>query len=150
MASTSPVRGSSATTAPRRFSMRQLGDCLQIQVDGELQILSGNGFLVVQHVALVAETVHFHALLAVHAHQLIVVLALDAVLADDVALVEAGELGRVQFRFADFADVPDDMRRHTVARIKAVLHAHHFEFGERAGVLVRIDEGQFARASALP
>ena len=49
---------------------RQLGHRLQIQIDGELQILSGNGFLVVQHVALVAEAVHFHAALAVHAHQL--------------------------------------------------------------------------------
>ena len=62
---------------------RQFGHCLQIQIDGELQILSGNGFLVIQHVALVAETVHFHAFLAIHAHQLIVVLALDAVLPDD-------------------------------------------------------------------
>ena len=69
MASTSPLRGSSATTAPLRFSMRQLGDRLQIQIDGELQILSGNGFLVVQHVALVAEAVHFHAALAIDAHQ---------------------------------------------------------------------------------
>ena len=95
--------------------------------------------------ALVAETVHFHALLAIHAHQLIVVLALNAVFADDVALVKARQLRRVQFRFADFADIPDDVRGQTIARIKPVLHAHHFEFGKGAGVLVRIDEGQFGR-----
>jgi hypothetical protein len=96
-------------------------------------------------VALVAEAVHFHALLAIHAHQLIVVLALDAVLADDVSLVEARELRRVQFRFADFADVADDVRSQTVAGIKPVLHAHHFQFGERARILMRVDKRQFAR-----
>ncbi len=130
--------------------MRQFGNRLQIQIDGKLQILSGNGFLVIQHVALVAETVHFHAFLAVDAHQLIVVLALDAVFADDVSLVEARQLRRVQFRFADFTDVPDDVRGQTVAGIKPVLHAHHFEFGKRAQRPCANRRRPVRPASALP
>ncbi len=105
----------------------------------------GTGFLVIEHVALVAEAVHFHTLLAIHAHQLIVVLALDAVFADDVSLMEAGQLRRVQFRFADLADISDDVRSQTIAGIKPVLHAHHFELGEGALILMRIDERQLAR-----
>ena len=59
--------------------------------------------------------------------------------------MEARELRRVQFRFTDFTDVADDVRRQAVARIQPVLHADHFELGKRVGILVRIDEGQFAR-----
>ena len=43
-----------------------------------------------EHAPLVAEIVDFHLTLAVNAHQNIVVLALDALLSDDVAGVELG------------------------------------------------------------
>ncbi len=103
----------------------------------------GMDFLVLgQNAALVAEAVHFHAALAVRAHQDVVVLALDAVLADDVALVEARELGRIQIALADFAHVPDHVRGQPVARIQPMLGVNHLEFGKRVVILVRVDERQ--------
>ena len=82
MASTSPVRGSSATTAPFLAVHGQFGHRLQVQVDGELQILAGNRRLVLQRLPHLAAIVHHHLALPVHAHQRVVVLALDAELAD--------------------------------------------------------------------
>ena len=122
----------------------QLGYGLQIQIDGELQALSGDSFLVVQDVALVAEAIHFHAALPVHTHQNVVVLVFKTVFADDVALVEASEFGCVQLGFAHFTDVSDDMRRQAVAGIQAVLHVDHFQLREGAGILMRVDKRQLA------
>ena len=124
----------------------QLSHRLQIQVDGQLQVLAGNGFLVIQDVALVPEAVHFHAPLPVDAHQLVVVLAFDTVLADHVALMEAGKFGRVQLGFTHLSDVSDDMRRQAVAGIQTVLDVNHLELGERTGILMRIDKRQLARS----
>jgi len=122
----------------------QLSHRLQIQIDGQLQVLARDGFLVIQDVALVAEAIHFHAALPVHAHQLIVVLAFNAVFSDDIALVEPGEFGRVQLGFAYLADVSNGVRRQAVAGIQAVLDVDHFQLGERTGILMRIDKRQFA------
>ena len=62
----------------------------------QLQALARDRFfvlvLILRHAALVSEAIHFHAALSVHAHQDVVVLALNAVLADHIALMEAGEL----------------------------------------------------------
>ncbi len=128
----------------------QFGYGLQVEIDGQLQGLAGDRFLVVaQHAAFISEAVHFDAPLAVHAHQDVVVLALDAVLADDVALMEARELGRVEFRLAHFADVADDVRGQAVARVKPMLHVDHHQFRKRIGVFVRIDESQFGGRQLL-
>ena len=114
------------------------------------RFLPGIGFLVVQNVALVAEAVHFHARWPSTPISMIVILALDAVFADDVALVEARELRRVQFRFADFAHVPDHVRRQPIARIKPVLHANHFELGKRDRRLYANRRTPARPASVLP
>ncbi len=109
-----------------------------------MQALSRNCLFVLgQHAPLISEAIHFHAALAVDAHQNIVVLALDAVFADDVALMEARELGRVQLGLAYFTDIPDGVRGQPVARIKAMLHANNLELRKCVGVFVRIDKGQF-------
>jgi len=63
--------------------------------------------------------------------------------ADHIALTVLGELGRVQFLFADFAGVPDHVRRHAVLRIQAPLRRNQHQF--RKEIVVRIDERQVGR-----
>ena len=118
----------------------QLGHGLQIQVDRELNVFAGNGRLVADNLPYLAAIVHHHLPLAVHAHERIVVLALDAEFADHIALTVFGELGRVQFLFADFAGVPDHVRRHAVLRIQAPLRRNEHQLGKE--IVVRIDESQ--------
>ena len=118
----------------------QLGHGLQIQIDGELQILAGHGRLVLQHLAHLAAIVHHHLALAVHAHQRVVVLALDAELADHGPGIVLGELRIVQFLLADFTGVADDVRHHAVLRIEPSLRLNHDQLGKE--IAVRIDECQ--------
>ena len=84
--------------------------------------------------------VHHHLALPVHAHQRVVVLLLDAELADHVALVVLGEFRQVQFLLADFTGVPDDVRQRAVLRIEAARGLDQHHFGEE--IVVRIDERQ--------
>ena len=91
-----------------------------------------------------------HAPLAVDAPQGLVVLPLDARLADDVALLVLGELRHVEFLLADFTGVADDVRRHAVLRIEPLLRAEHFHLGKEFRIAMRFDKRQFGRASTLP
>ena len=111
----------------------EFGHGLQIEVDRKLEILAGDGGLVADHLPRHAELVHDHLALAVHSHQLLVVLALHTLFADDIAGFVVDELGRIELRFADFTDVADHVRREAVFRIKPALRVDQFEFGEGAG-----------------
>ena len=72
----------------------QFGDRLQVQVDGELQVLAREPpALFFELLAHLPAIIHHHVLLAVHAHQRVVVLPLDAEFADHRAGFELGELG---------------------------------------------------------
>ena len=88
-----------------------------------------------------------HLPLAIDAREQVVVLPLDAELADHLAGVVFGELRIVQFLFADFAGVADDVREHAVLRIEAALRLHDKELGEE--VAVRIDKGEVGRSQLL-
>src|SRR5579872_95951 len=124
---------------------RQFGHYLKIEVDRKLQVFTGYGGLVFEDLVLVAEVVDSYATLAVNAHQGIVVLALDAVFADQRSLVVLREFGRVQLRFGNFTDVPDDVRCQPILRIEAALSMNQLHLRERPRVAVRLDKGQFGR-----
>src|SRR5271166_4810887 len=91
------------------------------------------------------EAVHFHAPLAIHAHEDVVVLPLNAVFADHIALMILGQLRRVQFRFTHFTDVADHVRGHPILGIQPALSADDLKFGEGVGVFVRVDKRQLRR-----
>ena len=95
----------------------ELGDGLQIQIEGGLEVLAGGGLLVLQRFPGAAARIDQDALLPVDAHQDVVVLALESGFADALALRILGEFGGVEIIFADFADVTDDVRGHAVLRI---------------------------------
>ena len=118
----------------------QFGDGLQVQIERELQVFPGNGFLVGQYLAGLAAIIHHHLPLAVHAHQRVVVLALDAELADHVALTVFREVGRIQFLLADFTRVADHVRGEAVLRVEAPLRVDQFHL--RKEIAVRFDKGQ--------
>ena len=123
---------------------RQFGDSLQIQVDGELQILARDRLLIADDLPLLAAVIDHHLPLPVDAHQLLVVLPLDSLLADDVALLVVDELGGIQFVFADFTHVADHVRGEAVLRIEPPLRVDQFHLREGAGIAVRFHKGQFA------
>ncbi len=75
---------------------RQFGDRLQIQIEGQLQVFAGHRFLDAEQLPLAAAVVHQHLALAVDSTQRVVVLPLDAVLADHVARVVPGEFGGIR------------------------------------------------------
>ena len=77
---------------PHTVFKRQFGDRLQIEVETQLQALARLGWLVLVHrVSKRAQIVDHPLALAIDAHQNVVVFALDASLADDVALRVLGE-----------------------------------------------------------
>ena len=107
---------------------RQFRDRLQIQIERQLQVVAGRGLGALEHFALAAGTIHHHAALAVDAHQHVVILALEAGFADDVALRIFRELGSVQLLLGDLADVADGVRGEAIARIQAPLVLDQFHF----------------------
>ena len=109
--------------------------------------LPRNGFFVVaQHPAFIPKTVHFHAALSVHAHQNVVILALDPILADNIALMEPRKLGRIQFGLAYFADVADHMRGQTVLGVEPMLDVNYFQLRETCWRLCEIRRRRARRA----
>ena len=82
--------------------------------------------------------------LAVHAGQPIVVLALEAELADHGAGLVLGELRQVQFVLADLTGVANDVSEHAVPRIEAGLRRYDDQLGEE--IVVRIDKGEVRRS----
>ena len=128
---------------------REFGDHLEIEVDGELEVFAGGGVLDAEDLALAAAVVDDGLAFAIDAHQDVVVLLLDAGLADDLALVVLGVLGVVEFGFADFAGVADDVGDDAVFGVEAALRLDELHFGEGLGVAVRFDEGEFAGREVL-
>ncbi len=118
----------------------KLGDGLQIQVDGELDVLPRRGLLDPQDLALAAAVIHHHFALAVDAGQNVVVLLLNAEFADDRTRLVLGKFGCVQLALADFTRVADDVRGESVLRVEAPLGVNELELGEEIGVFVRFDE----------
>ncbi len=96
---------------------RELSDCLEVQIQSRSQIFPRNRGFGILHLTLAAHVVDQHALLAVHAAELVIVLAFQPVFADNVALMIVDELRQIQFRFADFSHIPCHMRGKPVLRI---------------------------------
>ena len=99
------------------------GDGLQVVVDGRLNGLAGNGFDVVEGADHFADAIDDDAAHAVRAFERVVILALKAGFADDVAgaivAVAGGELLR-----RNFADVTCGAGEKAIARIAAALDHH--------------------------
>ncbi len=93
-----------------------------------------------------AEVVYQSLALSIHSHQRIVVLLLDAGLADDLSLIEFGVVGIIKFPFADFAGIADGVRQDAALRIKPALRLDELHFRERIRIAVRIDKCQIRRA----
>jgi len=79
--------------------------------------------------------------------QPIVVLALEAELADHGAGLVLGELRQVQFIFADLTGIANDVSEHAVPRIEAGLRRYDDQLGEE--IVVRIDKGEGPPESSL-
>ena len=125
----------------------ELGDGLQIEIEGQLQVFARNGFFVGERFVGLAAVIHHHLALAIHAHQGVIVLALDAELADHGALAILRVVGRIQFLLADFAGIADDVRGKSVLRVKAALRMDQFHLGKE--IAVRIDKCQLAGRELL-
>ena len=115
-----------------------------------MQVFAGYRFLDAEQLTLASAVVDQHLALAVHPTQRVVVLPLDAILADHVALLVLGELGGVQFRLADFTDVADDLRRQAILGIEPLLRLDQLHLREGFRVAVRVDEGQVGPRAGCP
>src|SRR5277367_2314324 len=116
------------------------GDLLQIVVDGELNLLAGNGFLLSKVAELLdffADTVEDNAAHAVGAGQNVIVLALEAGFSGEVAWTEAAIAG-FDLLLADFADVPAGVGHEAAGQIAAALNHQHFK--KRSVGAMRFDE----------
>ena len=116
------------------------GDLLQVVVDGELNLLAGNRFLLSK----VAELFHFfadavddNAAHAVRAGQDVVVLALETGFSGEVAWTEPAIAG-FDLLFADFADIPAGVGHEATRKITAALNHQHFK--KRDVGAMRLDE----------
>ena len=106
-----------------------------------LQILARNRFLCRFHLALAAQVVDQHAPLSIDTAQSLVILAFDAVLTDDVALMVLDELRRVELRFADLANVTHHVRGESILRILPPPGPDQLHLRKGTGVLMRFDPG---------
>jgi hypothetical protein len=114
---------------------------LQIEIQGQLELLAGLRRRFVQPADFAPMAIHERAPRSVLAHQDVVVLLLDSAHTDHVAGVVEFELRLVEHVFRHFADVADQVRHETVARIQPPVRHDGFKFGKL--VLVRLDERQF-------
>ncbi len=121
----------------------QFRDGLEIEIEAGVQIFAGNRFLRVFHLALAAHVVDQDALLPVNPAQRLIVLTLQSVFTNDVALLVIEKLRRIQLGFADFADIASHMRGKAVLRILATPRLNELHFGIRAGILMRFHPGDF-------
>ena len=149
MASTSPLRGSSATMAPLRPSSTSSATACRSRSMVSCRFLPGDGFLDAQYLALPPAVIHHHLALAVDARKNVVVLFLDAELPDDGAGLVLRELWRIQLALADFTGIADDMRAESVLRIEAPLRVNQFQLREEFGIFVRFDERDIGRRQLL-
>ncbi len=122
-----------------------LGFALQVEIDGELQVLSRSGVLRAQDAHLAAVAVHDYVARAVYAAQELVVGLLHAVLAHHVAGLIGGVARLIQVIFAHLAHVADQVRGESVSRIKPALLVDGLELGQL--VAVRLDEGLLVRGN---
>ena len=117
----------------------QFGGALQVVVNGQSQVLAGDGVLDSEVADLAAVAVDNHFAGTVLAAQQLVVGLLDAGLAHHVAGLVVGKARIVQIVFAHLAHVADQVRGKAVARIKAALLVDGFQLGQL--VAVRCDKG---------
>ena len=128
-------------------AQRQLGRALQVDVDGQLQILARNGVLRPQVAHLAPVAVHNHIARSVLAAQQLVVGLLHARLAHHVARL-VGRIARiVQILLAHLAHVADQVRGKAVARIKPPLLVDRLQL--RQLVAVRLDKGLLVGGNVL-
>jgi len=120
---------------------------LNVDVDGQLQILPWNGVLGAQVAHLAAVAVHDHIAGTVLPAQQIVVGLLHARLAHHVARLVGGIARIVQILLAHLAHIADQVRRKAVPRVKPPLHVNGFQLGQL--VAVRLDEGLLVGADVL-
>ena len=124
------------------ISQRQFGHGLQIHIDGQLQVFPRQRIFLMQHLMFTSQIIDNRPTLAINAHQPVVVTLFDTGLADDLALVVLREVGNIEFRFADFARVADEVGQDTVLGVEALLGLDELHLGERPRVFVRFHKSQ--------
>ncbi len=147
----------------KAFVHRQFRHHLKIEVNRELQVLARLRFFDAEDLTLFAAVIDDRLALAVDAHQDVVVLLFDAGFTDDLALVVFRVFRNIEFGFADFSGVTDDVRKNAVVRIEPPLGLDQFHLGKRFGIAMRLDErhvggrqfvldrdGLVLRAAAVP
>ena len=118
-----------------------LGGNLEIDIEGQLKLLSGNGGGFIEASNFAPMAVDQRASRTVLSHQNRVVLPLHARNSNHVAGAIKLELRLIQHVFGDFAHVADQVRHESVARIQAPVRHDGIQF--RQLIAVRVDEGQF-------
>ncbi len=121
----------------------QLGNCLYIQVERELQIFARHCLFKAETFPLPTPVVDDYLTLSIDSHEMAVVLPFKALFADDIALFVVDELRCIQFVFADFTDVPDDVSSEALSGIKPLLGVDQLHLRKRPGVAMRFYEGEF-------
>ena len=125
----------------------ELGGALQIVVDGEFQVLAGDGVLGAEIADFATMAVDDLVARAVLPAEKLVVGFFDAGFADDVAGLVGGVARQVQIFFTDFADIADEVSGKAIARIEAALLVDGLEFGQF--VAVGFDEGLLVGGDVL-
>src|SRR6266852_3096837 len=103
-------------------------DLLQVEVNGQLNLFSGNRFLGGQAVHFLADAVNDHAPHAVRALKQIVVLALQAGLSGEVAGAELAVAG-FDLLLADFTDIAGGMSEESCREVTPPRDGNHFQDG---------------------
>ena len=106
---------------------RVLDRFLQVVIDRQLHPLAFARFVLAERLNFAADAVDDDVAAAVRAHEVRVVDAFDAGLADDGAGLEVRVFGPVQLVFANLAHVSDHVCRETVVGILARGDLQHFD-----------------------
>ncbi len=124
------------------------GGHLDVEVDGELEVLAWDGEFLAEVAEFFAVAVDDDVATAVGAAKECVVGRLDAGTADDVAgRVEGVAVVVGEHLLGDFADVADEVGGETVAGIEAALLVESFKFGKL--VAMGGDEGLLVGGDVL-
>src|SRR6202030_1734861 len=118
-------------------SQRLFGHLLQVVINGELNLFTGNSFLGGEAANFFSDAVDDDPAHAVGAHQKIVVLSFQAGFAGEVPGTEAHVAG-FDLLFAYFADVTTGVGHKSAGKVAATRDGNHFENGNIGAM--RLDE----------
>src|SRR6185437_13306164 len=126
---------------------RLFGDALEVEVDGEAQVMARRSKLLAFYADLLPVAVDDDVARAIDAAQPPVIGLFHARLAHHVTGLKVVIAAALEVLLRDLADIPDQVRREAIARVKPALLVHGHQLGQL--IAMRLNESLLIGSDVL-